>query len=286
MFFFYLFIAAVQAQQNCNVTMIEGHSHFTRVTDKHLSRECSYQLSTDADVFLDIERYSDTQILDRDAQLNITVGSTTININNIFVRSDSHQCSVPMRTKLEQTIWLWLHFENNAMIVQVSPAKTAFFGHCFTVDQVRQPTSLHMVGKTQTGMEQVLRGIHAHRPALQDPGQTVVMRKTIHEIERRLHNVEKAIEPQIESKRGDQQKYHSDKYNKLYSNYKGIEDNLLDVQQTVGNMHGHIENAKRYMDRPQWLTWVVCCIVCIGIFVVYKVWVLTFTQHKLLKFKL
>lgn len=269
--------------QVCDVDMIENHAHFTRIKDKNMSRECWFDTPEGADLFLDIERYSDSSTLDHEAFFNITIGDITINIHNAYVKVDKHLCAVPMRTKLEQTIWLHLHFENNEMTLQVSPANTAFFGHCFTVSNVEKSTSMHMVGSTRIGMEQVLRGVHTERPALQDPGQTVIMRKTIHELERRLHVLEKKQE-ETSYILSRSNKYHSGKHKQhrdLHTQYKQFTDN------TVQKIHNNINTMTRdiHTTSPSVLYFCVGGCLCLMLFG-YRLWVIGATQKKLTKFKL
>ena len=282
MLLFFLCMVAVQAQQTCNVDMIEEHAHFTRVTDQNKSRECWFDLPTGSDLFLDLERYSDIQTLDKQAQLNITFGSTTLNINNAFLQTGSHQCAVPMQTKLEQTIWLWIHFEDNAMTVQISPANTAFFGHCFTVPNVNKPTSMHMVGRTQTGMEQVLRGIHADQPSLQDPGQTVVMRKTIHELERRLHILEQQQE-RFANNVNQAHRHHLENHRDSMNRHQ----EHTNVQQEQQGFMRDIGTDMVEIGRASWMMRIgIAAAILAVLAVLYCVCVLQFRQAKLAKFQL
>jgi hypothetical protein len=300
-----LFIIPLAAQL-CDIDMIEEHAHFTRIYDKNKSRECSFDTPDSTDWFLDIERYSDSKTVDMEARFNISVGDTTLSIHSAYIQIGEQKCSVPMQTKLEQTIWIHLHFDNNGMTVQVSPANTAYFGHCQTVANVNRPPIMHIVGSTHTGMEQVLRGIHADRPSLQDPGQTVVMRKTIHELERRIHILEKKQE-KMRTTLTQVHVYHSDKHEQHTNSHKqhkkDTNDNVQQIHENIKTVTQHLnavkytdDNVQQIQDNINTMTennpnsiyfWGASGLIACGLVaIVYRLWILGVNQEKLYKFKL
>jgi hypothetical protein len=276
---------AFATAQNCDIISIEQHSHFTRIQDKNTVRECWFDTPQGSDVFLAVERYSGSNTVDNEAWFNISFGHTTINIHNAYVQVDKHLCAVPMQTKLEQAIWIWLHFEENKMTLQVAPANTAFFGHCFTVSNVEKHPDMHMVGSTSTGMEQVLRGITAKRPVLHNTGRAVVMRKTIHELERRLHLLEEKQEDMsVIISRSN--KYHSDQHKQQHDLYRQSTKQRKDSEDVILKLHNNINIMDKHIRKTWPWTFGVCCVgICLSL-IGYRLWALGVTQHKLVKFKL
>ena len=280
-----LMFAFAAAQQNCDIISIEQHAHFTRIQDKNTVRECWFDTPQGEDVFLAVERYSGNNAVDNEAWFNISFGHTTINIHNAYVHVEKHQCAVPMLTKLEQAIWIWLHFEDKQMTLQVAPANTAFFGHCFTVSNVEKHPDMHMVGSTITGMEQVLRTLSSERPLLRDPGQTVVMRKTIHELERRLHLLEEKQEDlSVFVSRSN--KHHSGLHESQRDLHRQYTENTQNTKDAVRKLYNNINIIDKHVRNTWPWTFGCCCMgICLSM-IGYQLWALGVTQHKLIKFKL
>lgn len=277
-----------QAQTLCDIQLIEEQAHFTNILDQNKSRECWFDMPNSPDVFLDIERYSDSKTLDVDAGLNFTFGDITVVVHNAYIQVGQHKCAVPMQTKLEQSIWIWFHFEDNAMTLQVSPANTAFFGHCLQVDGVEQTTDMHVIGWTRSGMEQVLRGVHADRPTLENLGQTTVMRKTIHELERRIHKLEEKQEALLNGvkhvNRRHAHKHHEHtqvQMNQAQKLQQTEEARLNDAR--VQNKRFEVLNKMGHHGIWKWLGFSIVMTLMV---VLYRLWVMGHKQEKILKFKL
>ena len=281
--------ATVRADNVCDTQLVGEHTHFTRIDDQNKSRECWFEVPDSADVFLDIERYSDRKTVDMDARLNFTFGDTTVSIHNAYIQVGQHRCAVPMQTKLEQTIWIWLHFVDNTMTLQVSPANTAFFGHCLQLFGVEKTVGMHAVGWTSSGMEQVLRGVHADRPSLEDPGQTVVMRKTIHELERRIHRLEEKHEEltryAVKAHRHHTSK-HEDHRTSRSKHQQSVDGKVQEMHQALENVTDRYARQKRDILQNPWFNCACIFVVVALICIVYRLWVLGSTQQKLSRFKL
>ena len=297
----FVIAATAQAQAVCNTTILEEHHHFTSISDRNLFRECRYEMPDRGEVFLDIERYSAGNRADNDARFNITFGDTTVSIHNAYIQVGKQQCAVPMQTKLEQSIWISFRFVANTMTVQVSPAMTAFFGHCFRVNGVKRTASFHVAASTEAGMEQVLRGVHDERPSLQDPGQTVVMRKTIHELERRIHTLEERQEKlrkfvskanqhhhnkQIDHRAASNQQHETmnNKVQQIHNQLHNVTGSLH--QQILHNVTGSLHQQLATKHRHPWFNSACFCIGCVLLMVVYRLWVLGAKQEKLYRFRL
>tara|TARA_B110000091_G_scaffold214383_1_gene267414 strand:+ start:4629 stop:5507 length:879 start_codon:yes stop_codon:yes gene_type:complete len=285
----FVIAAIVQAQAVCNTTRIEEHHHFTSISDRNMFRECRYEMPDNGELFLDIERYSAGNRADNDARFNITFGDMTVSIHNAYIQVGEQQCAVPMQTKLEQSIWISFRFVDNTMTVQVSPAMTVFFGHCFKVGGVERTTSFHVAASTDTGMEQVLRGVHDKRPFQTDPGQTVIMRKTIHELERRIHTLEEKQEKLWKFVTNANQ-YHHNKHidNRAASRQqqKSLDNKVQQVHNQLHNITGSIHQQIATKHRHPWFNSACFCIGCVMIIVLYRLWVLGAKQEKLYRFKL
>lgn len=277
-------VVASQATEICNVDLIENHLHFTRLTDTNMTRECWFDTTDSSDLFIDLERYSGDKPLDGHAGMNMTLGDLTITIGNSFITLDKHACGVEMKSKLEQTIWLWLHFESGAMSVQVSPASSTSFGHCFTVPLLAKPLRMRVNAWTQSGLEQVLRGIHTDKPALTDPNNAVVVRKSIHELERRLDVLESRLRNAIEGINRLNQ-HHLNKHQQHIAQLDELEQARIthtnthqDHAQKLRQLHHGFSNIG-----PGWWWWVGALALPI---VVVRVWVIGQRQEKLTRFKL
>jgi len=230
-----------------------------------------------------------------DAGLNFTFGDITVVVRNAYIQVGQHKCAVPMQTKLEESIWIWFHFEDNAMTLTVAPANTASFGHCLHVDGVEQTTDLHVIGWTRSGMEQVLRGVQADRPTLENLGQTTVMRKTIHELERRIHKLEEKQEALINGvkfvNRRHAHKHHE--HTQVQMNQARVQLNQAQrLQQSeearlndarVQNKRFEVLNTVGHHGKWKWLGFSVVMTLMV---VLYRLWVMGHKQEKLLKFKL
>ena len=285
----FVIAAIAQAQAVCNTTTIEEHHHFTSIADRNMLRQCRYDMPDRDEFFLDIERYSAGSRPDNDARFNITFGDTTVSIHNAYIQVREQQCAVPMQTKLEQSIWISFRFADNTMTVQVSPAMTAFFGHCFRVDGVRRTTSFLVAASTETGMEQVLRGVHDERPSLQDPGQTVVMRKTIHELERRTHTLEERQEKLWKFVTNVNKYHHSkhiDQRAASHQQHETLANKVQQVHKQLHNVTGSLHQQIATKHRHPWFNSACFCIGCVLILVLYRLWVLGAKQDKLSRFRL
>ena len=286
-----LFVLAVtaQAQTVCDIEMVGEHMHFTRIKDQNKSRECWFDVPDSADLFLDIERYSDRKTVDVDARLNFTFGDTTVIIHNAYIQVGQHKCAVPMQTNLEQTIWIWLHFVDNTMTLQVSPANTAFFGHCLQLSGIPKPKGMHAIGWTSSGMEQVLRGVQVDRPSLEDPGQTVVMRKTIHELERRIHRLEEKQEKltryAVKAHRHHTSK-HEDHSTSRSKHQQSVDEQVRQVHQALEKVTDSAAQQSRDILHNPWFNCACFFVVIALILIVYRLWVLGSTQVKLSRFQL
>jgi hypothetical protein len=175
-----------------SATIKEGHLHMTSLSQTNQRQRCHVKLSRGSTVFLELERYNGRDY-DKNSWTNITaIGkpNVTISINDNFILTNGEKINVLTHSKLEKSMWLRItylynHIEIHFAPISDSPDNMVDFGHLTTLEH---QTSAYIIisSSTTSGMEQVLRSIGT---TLKKTDNKISL-KTIHEIERRIKNVE------------------------------------------------------------------------------------------------
>ena len=174
----------------CNVPHKEGHYHMTSVKSKNKVAECRFDLS-DGMTYIEFERYTGMD-MDKNAWMNFTFeGKPDVEVsvgqNKIIVNEQLKVVST--MTKLEFSMWFMVKVMPEQVVIHFSPpGNNINFGHVFKGRHL-SAGQLRVVTSTSTGMEQIILHVSNTPPKI----SRMVKRKTIHELERRIRELEQVV---------------------------------------------------------------------------------------------
>lgn len=178
-----------------NTVLIEGHLHLTSLDKTYQKQVCTFGLNQRT-TFLELERYSGRRN-DDDAWTNITfigIPNVTMSINNNEVTVGPNTTGLLTYSKLEKSMWVLASFRKKFIEIYATAVGSRHFG---LVGSAHQMSSYNasIVATTSTGMEQVIRTISSQMP----DSETEIAVKTIHELERRIGDIELELDEAAES---------------------------------------------------------------------------------------
>jgi len=177
--------------------IIDGHLHMTSIVGARQKQECSINLQeTNRHVFLEFERYGGRKP-DAKAWTNITFVGTpnvTVTINNNAITIGDKTVHMNAYSKLEQSMTLLSAFQGNNIQLEFAPVGSSKSGFLDVLNHISKGQIL-IKTETETGMEQVLRNVFFNRS---DKSRTIPI-KTIHELERRISELDKDLTPKLDN---------------------------------------------------------------------------------------
>lgn len=177
---------AFQIPENCAAPVIEGHVHLTGIRDRHQMRSCYFPHAKQT--YIEIERYRADYEGDV-AWMNLTfIGYPDITIslgmNQVWIPGAHFM--MPTLTRLESSLWLRVDEKDGNLVVEFAPLSISNFGQILSTKH-KSSGQIRITASTKKGMEQVLRNVTGELPVF----SKTVMRKTVHELERRIVSLEK-----------------------------------------------------------------------------------------------
>lgn len=217
-------------------SLIEGHLHMTSVRLASQRQDCTFSIFKKA-TYIEFERYSGRSN-DKDAWTNITFIGTpnvTVAINNNEISISNNTFNMQTYSKLEKSMWIYASFQQQYIEIHASPVGARHFGRLHTLAHV--PTyKVTLSASTSTGMEQVLKTVASELP---EPDTEIAM-KTIHELERRIDNVE-----------------------------FDVDDNVLSTERSLEKINKRFESIETKM-KTSYLWPVLCFVVVVAVIVWMK----------------
>tara|TARA_B110000971_G_scaffold221736_1_gene270254 strand:+ start:1214 stop:1981 length:768 start_codon:yes stop_codon:yes gene_type:complete len=217
-------------------SLIEGHLHMTSIRQASQRQDCTFPIFKKA-TYIEFERYSGRSN-DKDAWTNITFIGTpnvTVAINNNEISILNNTFNMQTYSKLEKSMWIYASFQKQYIEIHASPVGARHFGRLDTLPHV--PTyKATLSASTSTGMEQVLKTVASEVP---EPDTDIAM-KTIHELERRIDDIE-----------------------------LDLDDNMLSTERSLEKINKRFESIETKM-KTSYLWPIVCFIVVVAVVVWMK----------------
>jgi len=182
-----------------NAAVVEGHLHMTSITGAQQQQECSIDtglVATPKGIFIELERYGGRHP-DQTAWTNITFVGTpnvTVTINNNAIDVNGKITHLNTYSKLEKSMTLYAALEQKDIAVLFAPVNSQNYGKLHSLKHVSNG-KIVIATETKTGMEQVLKYISFNH---YNEKQTISF-KTIHELERRVTELDRDITPKIDN---------------------------------------------------------------------------------------
>lgn len=186
----------IKTCSSATATIQENHLHMTSIVGAQQKQECSIKLmKLNSPIYLEFERYGGRKPDER-AWTNITFVGTpnvTVTINNNAITVGDKTVHLNTYSKLEKSMSLLSVFKEKYIQLEFAPVGSTEYGILNTLEHVSK-NQIVIATETETGMEQVLRSVGG----ISDKSRTTSV-KTIHELERRIIELDKDLTPKIDN---------------------------------------------------------------------------------------
>lgn len=190
-------VMALQSSDLCDVRSVDGQLHLTSIQLEKQYKTCELDLFSPSS-FIQFERYGGP-FVDKDSWLNFTFVGTP----NVTVAFGSHQVwfgkdhiSALTTSKLEVAMWLQVKQKDDKILVAYAPPGVLSLTKLFERTQSVETPRVLISAASKRGMEQVIQSIQSEPDIVDSP----VRKKTIMELERRIRQLEKAIDSMREAR--------------------------------------------------------------------------------------